>query len=229
MAQTNGEYETWPLNAPGMPFPGPDFINAAAAEGEERNYQHKKTKKTENVIFKPGKILKTLYRRALREPGFTLQVEINKGYKDQAVFIPVHIWGQHAAQWLQRQVNRKIFVPPVDGPHPAEVMIIGKMPWNEEELQERNLAGPSGELLATLIRKAHIRDALSWYVTNLVKFRPPDGSSRLKANWISDCRLLLAQELRLVRPKFILCLGADASKELLGKKFNVSYMDGRGR
>lgn len=221
---TRGGQEFWPLDAPGMPEPGSNFLEAAQAEGDDTVYVKKA--KGKDRVFVPGRELLTLYGRALREPGFTLNVLVRPGQRAPVTFVPGHIWGQHAEAWQESRIEGTI-PPRVDGPHRADVMVISKMPWRDEIKALRNLVGTTGEVLLDMIRRLRIRGAAKWYVTNLVKFCPPEGMTTIKAGWINDCKILLAQELRIVRPKYILCLGADASKALLGPQYNVTYMDGR--
>lgn len=220
-----GKSGIWPLNAPGMPPPGPDFLRAALDLGDETEYV--KGAKDKPMVFNPGPRLERMYRRALREPGFTLSVAVRPGFNAPVTFVPGHIWGQHGAEWQRSMVDSNYEAPPVDGPHPAPVFVLGKMPWKEETSEGRNLVGVTGEILTDLIDRLRIKHAAGWYVSNLLKFMPPDDTTVLKANWIHDCLPLLHMELRIVRPRYILCLGADASKWLLGSKFNVSYMAGR--
>jgi len=225
LSEKVGRLGIWPLNAPGMPPPGPDFMRVAAALGDDTEYV--KGTKTREAVYTPGAKLQELYQRALREPGFHLAVQTKPGAAETVTFVPGHIWGQHAEAWAQSMADHTVERPRVDGPHPAEVMVIGKMPWKDEIREGRNLVGDSGEIMAGLVDKLHIRGANKWYVTNLCKFSPPHEGRDLKAGWIHDCLPLLHMELRIVRPKYILCLGADASKALLGDKYNVSYMAGR--
>lgn len=200
----------YPLDAPGMPGPGPDFLEAARAlAGDDPEALRNE--------------LEHLIMRALREPGFTLNVAVRPGLSRPVMFIPGHLWGEHAAQYMADPDS----VPPVTGPHSAQVMVIGKMPGRTEVKDRRCLVGESGRLLLECLKRLHARDVSRWYVTNLCKFAPPENTSVLKRSWIKDCLPLLHQELRLVRPRYILCLGADASKALLGTRFNVSSMDGR--
>jgi DNA polymerase len=217
--------DLWPWNAPGMPPPGPDFLRQAMDLGDDtvldRNGKREGT-------YVPGAILQGLYRRALREVGFTLDVEVRQGRLAPVTFVPGHIWGQHAEEWARSLADPTYEAPRVDGPRPADVLILGKMPWREETREGRNLVGASGEVLVGLLRELRVRGADRWYVTNLCKFMPPeDAGASLRASWVRDCLPLLAQELRLVRPRYILCLGSDASKWLLGERFNISYMAGR--
>lgn len=215
----------WPLDAPGMPPPGPNFMAHALAQGDDTEF-----KKTKGVTtYRPGYMLEKLYRRALKRANFTLPITIKKGQPQQLVqFVPGHIWGQYSDEFVEYMSNPDAPPPPsVDGPHPAEIMVIGKMPWTEETKACRNLVGPSGLVLLEMLKKLHFRGMSKWYVTNLVKFMPPTGNTRLAKGWINDCLPLLHEELRIVRPKYILCVGADASKALLGDKYGVGYMEGR--
>jgi uracil-DNA glycosylase family 4 len=219
-----GRNGMWPLNAPGMPPPGPNFLAHAEAIGDDTVFNSKKG----HEEYKPGEELRKLYQRALREAGFTMPVQIKPGYKADVKFIPGHIWGQYAEEWAHAMANPGSGdAPRVDGPHPADVMVIGKMPWHEETQELRNLVGATGQIMMDMINKLHIKGAAKWYVTNLCKFKPPDETSKIKKAWEKDCLPLLHQELRIVRPKYILCVGADASKALLGAKYGVGYMEGR--
>lgn len=219
-----GKNGFYPLNAPGMPPPGPSFLRAAQAMNDGSVFKHDAKK---GDTYLPGDKLTELYRRALREPHFTMAVDFTGGEPRDASFVPGHIWGQHIDSYMANAYDDDVPLIPVDGPHPAEVMVIAKMPGLTEIKDGRNLIGPTGELFCNTLMNLHVAGFNQWYITNLVKFYPPDGSTVLKAGWIADCLPILHEELRIVQPKYILCLGADASKALLGKKFNVSYMEGR--
>lgn len=232
----------YPLNAPGLMLPGPDFIRAAHARGDDTLIQKvtvpgttrtgKPSKKQTTVLASPGDVLVELHRRALTEPGFTLPVAVRDGQAPRPVaFVPGHLWGEGAAAYLE-----STSAGGGSGPRPARVMVVGKMPWHEETMVGRNLVGESGSVLIEIVREYRITGSPDWYVTNLLKFTPPDGGTELRADWLKDCLPLLHQELRIVRPDYILCLGADASKHLMtsvlgspekGRKYNVEYMDGR--
>ena len=209
----------YPLTAPGMPVPPPGgcFVSLAKGLGDKETTLSERTKDGKKVVeFTPSELLARLYVEALRKPNFQCKVSVGPHREQLASFVPGHIWGQHLD-----------VMDPVDGPHPADVMIIGKMPWREEIREGRNLWGDTGRLLREILTELRVRGWANWYVTNILKFMPPDGSTRIKAAWLKDCLPLLHQELRIVRPKYILCLGTDASKALLGTKHSVTYMEGR--
>jgi uracil-DNA glycosylase family 4 len=95
-------------------------------------------------------------------------------------------------------------------------MIIGKRPGLEEIRSKRNLVGDSGEELSRIFQNCGV-DVSNYYVTNVVRFLPPDGGKKLRPGHIKDCLPLLAYELEIVRPEYILLLGADAVKFMYGK------------
>jgi len=111
------------------------------------------------------------------------------------------------------------------GPRSADVMIIGKRPGFEEINRRRNLVGPAGLELSRVFADCGIDDS-EFYATNVVRFIPPDGGKNLKAHHIKDCSTLLAHEISIVNPRFILLLGADAVKFMFGKKASLSSVRG---
>jgi uracil-DNA glycosylase family 4 len=214
------ELGMYPLDAPGMPLPpaGGCFVKMAEHLGDKETVISQKTRKGVKITeFDPSEMLKELYAEALRSPNFQCKVAVGPHREKLAQFVPGHIWGQHISEEGKG----------IDGPHPAKVMIIGKMPWRDEVSKQRNMTGESGQLLTDVLSDLRVRGWGKWYVTNILKFMPPDRSTRIKSAWLKDCLPLLHQELRIVKPDFILCLGTDASKALLGPKHTVSYMDGR--
>ena len=196
-----------------------DLFEGDATKKKKTKKPKVKTRTEKRLIV--GAQLPSLMLKALRKPGFSMLVKCGLAGQKQAVFVPGHIWGQNASAYANNQEST------VDGPAPADVMIIGKMPGEQETNDGRCLVGPTSQLFLDCLRSLHFEGMEKWYVTNLCKFKPPDSSGTLKANWLADCIPLLEQELRIVRPKYILCLGSDASKALLGTRNNVGRMDGR--
>lgn len=210
--------EIFPLDSPGIqPFPAnSDFMSFVEALGDKdsgieevvikEDGKSKKIRKLKTSEFLHGKV-----RSALRDDDFTLPVSVGPHRHKTAKFIPGHLWGSEE----------------VNGPVPADVMIIGKMPWKEEEEAKRCFSGDEGVLLHDILSKHKNVDLPNYYMTYLVKFRPPNWKTILKASWVNDCMPLLQQEIKIVQPKYILCLGTDASKALLGPKASVTAMDGK--
>ncbi len=114
----------------------------------------------------------------------------------------------------------------------APVMLVGEQPGDEEDRQGLPFVGPAGRLLDRALEAAGIeRDRV--YITNAVKhFKwEPRGKRRLHKTpaqrEIEACRRWLEGEIRAIKPKVIVCLGATAAKALFGPDFKVSTMRGR--
>lgn len=208
------QYPAYPLSAPGMPLPGEDFVKAAIEMGDEPIGIEGKGNAKRLVTY--GNNLDYLYRRALYDDQFVMSTVL-KSQETTARGLPGHLWGSYAASGH-------------GGPKQSSVMIIGKMPGQEELKQSRNLVGETSMELVRALMDVGVPEAVyaGWYVTNLVKWAlPAYFSGALPQSWVKDWLPVLHQELRLVRPNYILCLGSDASKALLGKPYAVTHMVGR--
>jgi len=226
LGDNNGMY---PLNAPGMPPPGPDFLWKVhnTFPGNDDTVFRKKPKTRSGdpgeFIYEPSANMIELHRRALREPRFSMVVEVRKGVRREVYFVPGHIWAEGFQEWADGEPI------PVTGPQRADVMVISKVPWIDETLEGRNFISETGKILIDMCHALGIKGLPNWYITNLVKFMPPDGTAKVRAGWVADCLPFLHQELRIVRPKYVLCLGAEASNALLGGKYGVGQEDRRGK
>ena len=125
-----------------------------------------------------------------------------------------------------------IQVVPGRGPETASLMLIGEQPGDQEDKAGEPFVGPAGKVLDEVLEQLRIpRSAL--YVTNAVKHFKfiQRGKLRLHQNprmsEIMACRPWLLAELETVKPKVVLCLGASASKSLLGGTF--ALMRDRGK
>jgi DNA polymerase len=118
------------------------------------------------------------------------------------------------------------------GPVTARLMLVGEAPGQQEDRQGLPFVGASGRLLDEALAQARIERA-SVYVTNVVKHRPTveqRGRTKNRApkqSEVNACRPWLQQELRLIRPELIVCLGATAAREILGKGFKLTQQRGQ--
>ena len=108
---------------------------------------------------------------------------------------------------------------PGHGPIGAKLAIVGEAPGHDEDQAGRPFVGPSGELLDALLQEAGI-NRNDCYLTNVVKFRPPDNDLKrlpeLGLN-IVDCQRELIDELDQLAPNCVLALGNTALQALTGK------------
>lgn len=114
-----------------------------------------------------------------------------------------------------------------EGPSTADVVIVGEQPGDKEDLAARPFIGPAGQLLDRSLQEADV-DRSRCYVTNAVKhFKySPRGKRRIHAKpnigEVKACAWWLATEMRLIRPKLVVALGATAAYSLLGKSAKVT-------
>jgi uracil-DNA glycosylase len=118
------------------------------------------------------------------------------------------------------------------GRRSAKVMLVGEQPGDREDRDGKPFVGPAGKVLDEALADAGIERADA-YVTNIVKHFKwiPKGKRRIhqrpNAEEISACRPWLDAELRVVKPKVLVCLGATAAKTLLGSGFRVTRDRGK--
>lgn len=120
-----------------------------------------------------------------------------------------------------------------EGPKLAEVMLVGEQPGDQEDRAGHPFVGPAGRLLDHALLEAGI-DRGRVYVTNSVKhfkFVQIERGRRLhkkpNAVEIRACHPWLEEEIRLVKPRVIVALGATAAQVLLGKDFRVTRDRGK--
>ena len=121
-----------------------------------------------------------------------------------------------------------------EGPKRARVMIVGEQPGDQEDRAGHPFVGPSGKLLDRALEEAGI-DRGDVYVTNAVKHfkweRGEKSARRIhkKPNdaEIRACHPWLEEEMRLVQPEVVVCLGATAAQSIMGKSFKVTKERGR--
>jgi len=105
------------------------------------------------------------------------------------------------------------------------VAFVGKMPGRHEAADGRCYTGPTGVLLKETLQQLGIDPAVC-YGTNVLRFEPPDRSTKAKAAHIKLCMPLLVQELAMVYPQVIVLLGGDAVKAFFGKNYTLEEVRG---
>ena len=121
-----------------------------------------------------------------------------------------------------------------EGLQQARIMFVGEQPGDREDLAGRPFVGPAGALLDEALKEAGI-DRAEVYITNAVKhfkWVPAErGKRRIhkkpSSSEISACRPWLDAEIRVLKPRILVCLGATAAQSLLGKDFSVSQQRGQ--
>src|SRR5437016_3700918 len=119
-----------------------------------------------------------------------------------------------------------------EGPRGAPIMLVGEQPGDYEDVAGKPFVGPAGKIMDRALEESGI-DRTKVYVTNAVKhFKwEPRGKRRIhqkpNSREIAACRPWLEAELRLVKPKLLVCLGATAAQTIFGPAFRVTRERGK--
>ncbi|HUI83732.1 MAG TPA: uracil-DNA glycosylase [Candidatus Binatia bacterium] len=121
-------------------------------------------------------------------------------------------------------LGRRQIVFGTGDPH-AELMFIGEGPGADEDEQGLPFVGRAGQLLNNMIAAMGLKRE-QVYIANIVKCRPP-GNRTPERDECDTCSPFLIRQIRVIRPKVIVALGATAAKNLLGVNDSMASMRGR--
>ncbi|MEI8292817.1 MAG: uracil-DNA glycosylase [bacterium] len=107
------------------------------------------------------------------------------------------------------------------GNRSAELLFVGEAPGAEEDAQGEPFVGRSGQLITKIIEAmGFAREEV--FIANVLKCRPdmPEGESgnrKPKGVEMATCLPWLREQVRLVKPRAMVALGATAAEGLLGE------------
>ena len=110
------------------------------------------------------------------------------------------------------------------GSRQADVMFIGEGPGEQEDLKGEPFVGPAGRLLDDMMAIIDL-DRQNTYIANIVKCRPP-GNRDPQEDEQDACIGYLRNQVSLVRPKIIVCLGRIAAKRIINPEFRITREHG---
>lgn len=96
------------------------------------------------------------------------------------------------------------------------VMVIGEGPGENEDLQGLPFVGRAGQFLDKWLSAISLSRDRNVYITNTVKCRPPQNRDPLPDEKLS-CFAYLRQQISIIHPQAILCLGRPASTLMTGQ------------
>ena len=112
-----------------------------------------------------------------------------------------------------------------EGARDAEVMFIGEGPGEQEDLTGRPFVGRAGKLLDDMLAMIDLeRERV--FVGNMVKCRPPQNRDPLNVEQ-EACIGYLRNQVALIRPKIIVCLGRIAAMKLIREDFKITREHGQ--
>lgn len=96
-----------------------------------------------------------------------------------------------------------------EGNADAEIMFIGEAPGKQEDQEGRPFVGASGKFLTEMIEMiGYQREDV--FITNIVKYRPPNNRDPLPSE-IKECLPYLVEQIKIIKPKLIVFLGRHAT------------------
>ena len=111
-----------------------------------------------------------------------------------------------------------------EGARDAEVMFIGEGPGEQEDLTGRPFVGRAGQFLDEMLSIIDL-DRSRYFIGNRVKCRPPKNRDPLNVE-MDACIGYLRNQVALIRPKIIVCLGRIAAMRLIREDFKITKEHG---
>ena len=110
------------------------------------------------------------------------------------------------------------------GDRKATLMFVGEAPGESEDLSGIPFVGRAGKLFDQYLEAVGIpRESV--YIANILKCRPPKNRDPLPAEE-DVCIEHLREQVRLIRPKLIVCLGRIAAMRLIKPDFKITKEHG---
>jgi uracil-DNA glycosylase len=107
----------------------------------------------------------------------------------------------------------------------APLMLVGEGPGKHEDDQGRPFVGPAGQLLDLLLDGLMFKPE-DYYICNIVKCRPPENRVP-KDDEAEKCLPYLRNQVALIKPAIIVCLGATAMKYIVDKEARITQIRGQ--
>lgn len=107
----------------------------------------------------------------------------------------------------------------------AKVLFIGEGPGENEDLQGEPFVGRSGQLLDKMLAAVDLDRHTNIYIANIVKCRPPQNRDPQPEEQ-DLCIEWLRNQVALIRPKIIVCLGRISAMKLIKPDMKITKEHG---
>ena len=108
----------------------------------------------------------------------------------------------------------------------SPILIVGEGPGEQEDLKGEPFVGPAGMLLDDMLSIIDLDRHANCYIANIVKCRPPHNRDPLETEQ-DACIGYLRNQVALVKPKVIVCLGRIAAKRLIREDYRITREHGQ--
>ena len=106
----------------------------------------------------------------------------------------------------------------------SDVMFVGEGPGEQEDLKGEPFVGAAGMLLDDMLSIIDL-DRTKIYIANIVKCRPPRNRDPQPEEQ-DACIGYLRNQVALIKPKILVCLGAVAAKRIIDPAFRITREHG---
>ena len=110
------------------------------------------------------------------------------------------------------------------GNRQARLMFVGEAPGEQEDRTGTPFVGRAGQLLDRFLFAVDIKRE-DVYIANILKCRPPKNRDPLPTEE-DACIDYLRAQVRLIRPKMIVCLGRIAAMRLISPDYKITKQHG---
>ena len=125
-----------------------------------------------------------------------------KTKKESLKVIEQSILDNNVCPELANQATQLVFG---DGNEDAELLFIGEAPGKNEDLQGKPFVGAAGKFLNEMLESVGLKRE-DVYITNIVKYRPPNNRDPLPDEKSAFLPYLQAQ-IEVIQPKLVIPLG----------------------
>lgn len=112
------------------------------------------------------------------------------------------------------------------GNRQADILFIGEGPGEQEDLKGEPFVGPAGRLLDDMLSIIDLDRNRNCYIANIVKCRPPQNRDPHETEQ-DACIEYLRNQVALIKPKIIVCLGRIAATRIIREDFRITREHGQ--
>ena len=127
-------------------------------------------------------------------------------------------------EWKGIEIAKTSNPVPGEGNPQSKIVFVGEAPGQREDEQRRPFVGPAGKLLEELLGTIGLKRE-DVYITNVVKFRPPENRDPTPEEK-EACLPFLKREIAAIKPTVIAPLGRHALTQFFTK---ISITEAHGK
>lgn len=112
-----------------------------------------------------------------------------------------------------------------EGNTSARIMFVGEAPGADEDRLGRPFVGKAGQLLDKALNALDFSREKNFYICNICKCRPENNRTPAEDE-AEACLPFLRNQVAIIRPKIIVCLGATSVKYIIDRQARITSVRG---